>query len=615
MGGNNKTAKFDIQLSHIMPYQTKKRGLLVLLLVCSLFTFSQGQDLDSIQNKLDTYLTRDSVRVHLLISAARTMMYINPEGAFKHVEEAFDISSQINWQKGKALILQQKGNLYYVMADNLQAMDAYQKALKISQTLNNKILEAGLYSNLGNIHADLKENEKALKKYHAYLAIAKELNQKPDQVKALVNMALVYNDMGRFNEGIAYLEDALFLARAEKNDFFIAAILNNLGLAHKGQQDYKKSLSYYNDAAKLAEKLENKYIEASALNSIGKVNILLKNYEVAGLNSEKALRLAQEVDAVEWQADSWQVLSTVYEHEGKTGEALSAYKNHIQFRDSVLNEEKKAELIRKEMQFQLERQESEAKSEIQQQTLIKNIFMVGGLLLIVASAIGYFLYKRKRDATEEKKIADFNTKVAETELKALRSQINPHFIFNSLNSISDFISKNNIEKANEYLFKFAKLTRSILENSEKKWIPLEEDLELIELYIQIEALRLKNKLSYAIKIDKAIDRENTLLPPLMLQPFIENSIWHGIAKKTSKGHIEIEIKKEGDMIVCIVDDDGVGRKKTIDVKKETYSMGVKITKNRLDIINQLRKVKGSLAMFDKGQGLRVELRLPLELQF
>jgi LytS/YehU family sensor histidine kinase len=177
------------------------------------------------------------------------------------------------------------------------------------------------------------------------------------------------------------------------------------------------------------------------------------------------------------------------------------------------------------------------------------------------------------------------------------------------------MAKHNIDIANDYLIKFSKLTRSILENSEKKWISLKDDLELTELYIQMESLRLKNKFSYDIKVDKAITIENTLIPPLILQPFIENSIWHGIAGKESKGHIHIEIKKENEMMVCIVEDDGVGRKNSIDTKPENVSMGIKITKSRLDIINQLKKTKGRVEMFDKTQGLRVELKLPLELRF
>jgi len=596
-------------------YLVKKEGFFIFFLLFSIVGFSQEQKLDSILKNLETHTEKDSIRTKLLIGIAWNMTYTNPEGAFDYVEEAIDIASNINWKNGKALALRQKGNLYYVMANNLQALDAYQQALKISQNLSDKILEASLYNNLGNIYADLKEYDKALEKYQSFLSTSEELGQINNQIKGLTNIGSIYNDMGKHNEGITYLQKALSLAKEEKNEFFIAAIINNLGLAYKGVENYEKSLNYYQEASEKAKKLKNKYIEASALNSIGKVNILLKNYAVAGINGERALELAKEVDAVEWQADSWNVLSAVYEHQGSHDKALLAYKNYIQLKDSVLSEEKKVELTRRDMQFKLEKQETLASLEIKRQRFIKNMVMAGGGVLFIATIIGYILYKKRRDALEEKRTADFNTKVADIELKALRSQMNPHFIFNSLNSISDYMLKYDLDTANDYLVKFSKLMRSILENSEKKWISLKEDLKLIELYIQIETLRLKNKLSYDIKVDKMIDIENTLIPPLILQPFIENSIWHGIAEKKSKGHIQIEIKKENEMIVCIVEDDGVGRKKNINAKPENNSMGVKITKSRLDIINQLKKTNGSIEMFDKKQGLRVELKLPLELRF
>jgi tetratricopeptide (TPR) repeat protein len=596
-------------------YTIKKIRLSILFLLFFIIGFSQEQVLDSILESLKTHSEKDSIRINLLVSAAYKMNYTNPEGAVDYVEEAIDIANRMNWQKGKALALRQKGNLYYVMANNLQALDAYQQALKISQNLNDKTLEAGLYSNLGNIYADLKEYDKALEKYRSFLSTSEKLGQKSNQIRGLTNIGIVYNDMDKFSEGITYLQKALSLAREEKNEFFIAAIINNLGLAYKRLKAYKKSLDYYQEAAEIAKKIKNKYIEASALNSIGSVNILLENYDVASINGKRALKLAKEVDAVEWQADSYKVLSTVYEHKGDTKKALSAYKNYIQLKDSVLNEEKKSELTRKDMQYTLEKQKAVAKLEIERQRFIKNMAIFGGGLLFLMTGVGYILYKRRRDAIEEKKVADFNTKVAEIELKALRSQMNPHFIFNSLNSISDYMAKHDLETATNYLVKFSKLTRAILENSEKKWISLENDLELTALYIQIEALRLKNKLSYKIDVDKNIAIENTLVPPLILQPFIENSIWHGIAPKKSIGHIQIKIKKEEKMLVCIVEDDGIGRKKVNHSKQKNNSMGIKITKSRLEIINQLKKTNGRLEMFDRKQGLRVELRLPLELLF
>ena len=596
--------------------ETLMKGNLIFLFFLSFF-FCGAQEarLDSLQNVLKLQSEEDSVRVKTLLGITAEMTYSNPEDAFPYADEALSISMKLKWAKGEAMALRQKGNLYYVVADNLNALDAYQKALQLSQKILDENLENTLLSNIGNIYADLKEYEKALENYNTFLAGARASNNVPNQIRALSNIGIVYNDISNYKEGLSHLEEALELAKKEKNIFFQAAIVNNLALAHKGMEQYDISLSKYEEAAEMAKTLGNTYILASALNSIGKVNILLGNYEAAGRAGQEALELSKEIGAIEWQADSWQVLSTVYEKNEKPIQALDAYKKHILFRDSVLNEEKRSELTRKEMLFAMEKQQTAAESELKREQLVKNGYLVAALLLGIMAVIGYLLYKRRRDAIEARRIADFKAKVSETELKALRSQMNPHFIFNSLNSISDFLTKNDVEQANTYLLKFAKLTRAILENSEKKWISISEEVNLMELYMQIETLRLGKKFGYSIAIEDTIDQEDTLIPPLILQPFIENSIWHGIAKRNGDGQISITIQKENDMILCVVEDNGVGRPTTPPITEGKDSLGLKITANRLDIINKLKNARGSIQMIDKAEGLRVELKLPLELRF
>jgi LytS/YehU family sensor histidine kinase len=241
---------------------------------------------------------------------------------------------------------------------------------------------------------------------------------------------------------------------------------------------------------------------------------------------------------------------------------------------------------------------------------------MGGISLFAMSVFGLFLYKRKRDAVAQVQEAEFSTKVANTELKALRAQMNPHFIFNSLNSINDYISKNDVDSASRYLTKFAKIMRQTLENSNQSEVSLEDDLKVLDLYMQVESMRLKNKFTYSIKVDDEIDRDNTMVPPLILQPFIENSIWHGISKKESNGHIDINITKKDNMLVCTVDDNGVGRiLKTDTYSADNKSLGISITKGRIDILNKKKNTKGTVKMIDKEQGVRVEVKLPLELAF
>lgn len=577
--------------------------------------FGQEREQDSLLKILEQHPQKDSERVDLLISISENSTNINPQDALQFSEDAFTLSTQINWLRGQVLSLRQEGVIHYSMGNNIEAMETWQNALRIAEPLKDQIVSASLNNNLANIYADLGQFDKALIHYQNYLTISKELGDRSGQIRALTNMGLVYSENKKIEKGIEYLEEALKIAKEEKNQFFIAAIVNNLGIAYKRIEDYPRSLKSFQEASQIADEIDNKYIKSSALNSIGEVYLKLDNYKLARVNSEDALAIAQEIDAVEWQMESWENLNKVFEHNKNHEKALYAYRSFIGLRDSIAGEAKKDELTRKEMQFQLEKQQVISSNEIKRQRLIKKGAIISGIFLLLASIIGYILYKKKRDAVEKKRIAEFKSKVAETELIALRSQMNPHFIFNALNSISDYIENRDVKIANEYLLKFSKLTRAILENSEKKQILLSEELELIQLYVEIESLRLNNKLSYTVKIDPEIDVENTLIPPLILQPFIENSIWHGIAPKEADGNLCVAIKKEGDSIVFDIDDDGVGRSALKAEGLKNNSMGIQITKNRLEIINLSKKIKSNLKIIDKKQGLRVALNLPLELRF
>jgi LytS/YehU family sensor histidine kinase len=192
--------------------------------------------------------------------------------------------------------------------------------------------------------------------------------------------------------------------------------------------------------------------------------------------------------------------------------------------------------------------------------------------------------------------------------------MNPHFIFNSLNSISDYVQKHDIKSADQYLSKFAKVMRLTLEHSEQKAITLGEDLRSLELYMQLESARLNNKFTYEIKVDENIDTDNTLVPPMILQPFVENSIWHGISKINGQGKILIEIKRDGEMINYIVEDNGPGMQSNPS-GSEKKSLGMAITKARIDIMNKIKKSKAAIHLFNKEEGVRVEVKLPLELSF
>jgi LytS/YehU family sensor histidine kinase len=222
---------------------------------------------------------------------------------------------------------------------------------------------------------------------------------------------------------------------------------------------------------------------------------------------------------------------------------------------------------------------------------------------------------------KDTQIAEMKSKATELEMQALRTQMNPHFIFNSLNSINRFILQNNIGQASEYLTKFSKLVRLILQNSQATLITMESELESLELYLNLEALRFNYHFSYKISVPKNMEIEVLKVPPLILQPYVENAIWHGLMHKEEKGHLDIVISEESNCILLSIADNGVGRIQAAALASKSAtkhkSMGMRITAHRIAILQNNVSVESPVTIRDivnkdgTAAGTEVIIRMPL----
>lgn len=243
-------------------------------------------------------------------------------------------------------------------------------------------------------------------------------------------------------------------------------------------------------------------------------------------------------------------------------------------------------------------------------------------LLTTVFAIVYFLYKRRIQHLEKQtKIREaFNEKINELELNALRLQMNPHFVFNTINSINWFIIKNDSVHASNYLTQFSHLIRLSLDFSKHKLIPLRKELEALRIYIELEQLRFEQSFQYTITVDGHLNTSAFFVPPLIIQPFVENAIWHGLTHKSSKGKLQVTIREQSNSIVCVIEDDGIGREasQTIKSQKKIHkkSHGLEITRERLQIMEKLYNVKASYDIQDlynesgHSVGTRVIITIP-----
>jgi len=198
--------------------------------------------------------------------------------------------------------------------------------------------------------------------------------------------------------------------------------------------------------------------------------------------------------------------------------------------------------------------------------------------------------------------AEFQKQATELEMQALRSQMNPHFIFNCLSSINSFILKSKTDEASKYLTKFSRLIRMVLNNSKQSFISLEDELETLRLYLDMEKLRFKNSFDYAFNLSKNIEAENVFVPPLLLQPFAENAIWHGLMHKQGKGFLGFDFCIEDKYLTCVITDNGIGREQAEILKSKSSekqkSMGLKITTERLSLLNNNSEKQAFLTIED-----------------
>lgn len=248
---------------------------------------------------------------------------------------------------------------------------------------------------------------------------------------------------------------------------------------------------------------------------------------------------------------------------------------------------------------------------------VMGLLVIGCIVLIVK-------LREKRLVKEQQVKSEFRERLTSSEMKALRSQMNPHFLYNSLNAIRLFVLQNDSDNAEKYLVKFARLMRLILDNSRQDWINLGSEVEQLQLYLELEQLRFDNKFDFSVQVDASLHKENTSVPPMIIQPYIENSILHGIAHKRDKGMITVTIQPSNGHLECIVEDDGVGRRKAQELKSKKLtshkSVGLQVTSERLQLISERTGKAAGVEVVDlynevqEAVGTKVIICLPLVSQ-
>lgn len=533
--------------------------------------------------------------------------------------------------------------LYQIGVMNLQ-VGAYEKSLEQLQKSHDlykrsgdKRWEAVLLHSMAHIYRKLNKYEDAIKNYKEAIAIKKQLNDSTGLSMSTESLGNTFGEMGNYVESEKYLKEALKIVRGENRPYGIASVTENLGNTYNRMGKHTAALEYHLESLELRRQMSNKRALVLGLLKIGQTHWALQNYGKSQEYLLQSLNQAKEIGVKPLVAEAYKSLSLLYESKGDLSNAYHFLKQYESLNDSLLNEEKNRQLVemqtkydvkQKEQEIQLLAKENELQmARAERESTIKNGLLIGLVLVAIISALIFYVFRQKLRSqsilakkNEELRFSQFREELSSLEMKALRAQMNPHFLFNCMNSINRMIMGNENDKASSYLGKFSKLVRSMLQNSEEAQVTLKDELQMLESYIELESIRFKNKIVSQFSVEESIDQENILIPSMVLQPFVENAIWHGLMHKEGKGKIEIDIKVSNDTLICTITDNGIGRQKSLEMQNQyptgKKSMGIKITTNRLTMLTRKKtdeviKITDLKDENDQALGTRVQVLIPI----
>ncbi len=522
--------------------------------------------------------------------------------------EAYNLCEKVG-EKGRWEITSTAvGNVYYWKKNNEKAAFYYQKAYELAKDIGRNT--GRTLNNLGIIASRAKQFDKAIGYYTDAIEQYKKSTSYEMIAQTQVNIADLYNEKGDFQNAILYAQQGVDFMLKNRTIIGLTEGYEALITAYINTSNLPKALENQRKFTAIKDSLFNSSKQKELLELLTKFETEKKDKEIQLLNQDKVvadLKLKQQnLDLInqklltEKNAKNLDLLrqsKLLQEAElARTTSELSAEKQ--------VGENRNTQLSLYETELKLKQKQAE----IQEKS---NAILRGSLFALVLGGLLLWQFLRFRNRVErerkemEKRRADeaHLRQLQETELRALRSQMNPHFIFNCLNAVKSLVLKNENEAASQYITKFSRLVRMVLENSRNEWISLEEELNILTLYLEIEQKRFNNGFEYWINIESDVDTEGVKIPPMLIQPYVENAIWHGLMHKDGKGNVTISVAEKGDNILEInVLDDGVGRQKAQALKSKTAtknkSLGMEISTDRLNILNQMYKINTQVEVQD-----------------
>jgi tetratricopeptide (TPR) repeat protein len=605
--------------------------------------------------------------MYQLVNESNQLLETDRVTALAKLEKALKISFDIKNKRGEAFTYQSLATLHMKSSNYKEAVNYYEKALKLFKRIDDDAAYYKTVRFLAQAYEHQGDNAMAERFYKQYLDLAMQKKSLTDELFARESIARTQFNQSKFFEANNTYKKLLISYRANNDSSSINKTYENIGKCYAGLKDTTNAVKYFKLAGKTG--VEQSIDQRNYLQNVGrtynsagnyrksveyerqakKINTKNKDYEQVWDNNfniandlillneadqaipllQENINLGNEMGELRSTGETYKALSDAYVQLGNFKEAKNSFDAYKKAQEKLLDERERqinekglenASVTDKEKQIELlirdrdldekriqllEQEQNQKNTNLRQQRLMTYGLATLALLLLVGVV---FFYRSSRQKQLANKLLS---------IRSLRSQMNPHFIFNSLNSVNSFISQSDERSANKYLTEFARLMRTVLEHSKKDFVVLADELEVLDRYLKLEYIRFKDQFEYDFEVDENLEISRLLIPPMLVQPYIENAIWHGLRYKEGVGNLTVSFHHTTRGMRIVVTDDGIGREKSKALKtknqKKDKSTGISNTASRLQLLNEVHGITISHSISDlkeDGSGTHVELTIP-----
>ncbi len=538
-------------------------------------------------------------------------------------KQALELSNQIGDDEGVAYVNTNLGGIHQVQGNYPLALICFYKALSFREKVSDyEGLTYTLHS-LGEVNLAMQKYDKALTFFEKSLKHAVQIGDKNNIVSNNSNIGDIYLTKTDYANALKHYTSSLHISEEINNLKQIATVKNKIGKVHLLLKSPLFARSYFTEAMQISQQTGNQRILANSLMGIAETYMYNKKYKIAISYIQKSKKIADDLLLLPVQQKAARFLYTIYKKTKNYQKSLDYHEIYKRLSDSILNKENIEKITALEYEYKYEQELSKAADrelkltqtvettaqnlEKSQRNVLISIIIFLGCVLMLGSII-FFLKLRHANAKNQNIVI---------EQKLLRSQMTPHFIFNSLSVLQGMILGKEDKKSVTYLSKFSKLLRIILENSRDKTVLLSEELKAIENYLELYHLEHESY-QYTIQVDTTIDIHQFKIPPMLIQPFVENAIEHAFIGHKGVKKIDITLSMVGKKLQCIIIDNGIGINTTLTNKHTSKnSVSTTITKERLSILSKDYNMKGTIEIKDRSitneKGTEVLLTIPYKL--